>query len=314
MIWRPAVAVALVFGFTFGSSRAAHAQQMADTTFDLSVSRPAHTARRPFLVIDEAHSNFHKASGRYSPFATLMQNDGLRIGTNTSVFSDSALRGIDILVIANAASPGSGEGVRRSGPAFTAAECDAVRDWVRAGGALLLISDHAPFGGAAEGLAQRFGVDFGKGYVSDTLHSLSASEKTVLVFEKERLGSHPIVRGRNSSERIQRVVAFTGQSMSIPTGGAALLRLSAFAMETPRPPEVDTSRSVSAAGRAQAVAMPFGRGRVVMLGEAAMMTAQVAGGAVGRDGLPFTMGMNRPGSDDKQFALNVVRWLSRALR
>jgi len=65
-------------------------------------------------------------------------------------------------------------------------------------------------------------------------------------------------------------------------------------------------RDVLAAGRVQGLAMPFGRGRVGVLGEAAMLTAQVTGG-----GLQF--GMNWPGADDKQLALNVVRWLSGAL-
>lgn len=64
-----------------------------------------------------------------------------------------------ILVIVNAGASPS--------PAFTDAECDAVRDWVKAGGALLLIADHAPFGERAEILARRFGVDMGKGYAFD---------------------------------------------------------------------------------------------------------------------------------------------------
>ncbi|HEX8246526.1 MAG TPA: hypothetical protein VF541_23680, partial [Longimicrobium sp.] len=64
----------------------------------------------------------------------------------------------------------------------------------------------------------------------------------------------------------------------------------------------------SAAGRAQGVAMAFGAGRVVVLGEAAMLSAQVAT-LPGRE--PMRMGMNVPGSDDQQFALNVMHWLSR---
>ena len=43
----------------------------------------------------------------------------------------------------------------------------AIRDWVRAGGALLLIADHAPFGSAAASLASRFGVSMGKGWTFD---------------------------------------------------------------------------------------------------------------------------------------------------
>jgi hypothetical protein len=44
---------------------------------------------------------------------------------------------------------------------------------------------------------------------------------------------------------------------------------------------------------------------VVILGEAAMLTAQVA------DGVAF--GMNIPGNDNRQFALNIMHWLSRRL-
>ena len=44
-----------------------------------------------------------------------------------------------------------------------------------------------------------------------------------------------------------------------------------------------------------------------MLGEAAMLTAQVTG----RGSRKF--GMNWPNNDDRQLALNIVRWLSRAL-
>src|SRR4051812_13435152 len=67
-------------------------------------------------------------------------------------------------------------------------------------------------------------------------------------------------------------------------------------------------RFTSAAGRAQGVALAFGAGRVVVLGEAAMLSAQVAE----LPGQPtIHMGMNLPGTDDQQFALNVIHWLSR---
>ncbi len=75
---------------------------------------------------------------------------------------------LDILVIANALGEVSDGSM---GPAFTSMECDAVRDWVRGGGSLLLIADHAPFGDAAAILAQRFGVEMGRGYVMDPKNS-----------------------------------------------------------------------------------------------------------------------------------------------
>jgi hypothetical protein len=64
---------------------------------------------------------------------------------------------------------------------------------------------------------------------------------------------------------------------------------------------------VSAKGRAQAVAFKSGKGRVVVLGEAAMMSA----GIVLEDGKEkYKVGMNFPGVDNRQFALNVMHWLS----
>jgi hypothetical protein len=64
---------------------------------------------------------------------------------------------------------------------------------------------------------------------------------------------------------------------------------------------------VPASGRAQVIAKKFGKGRVVVVGEAAMMTAQLLG-----NGMKF--GMNAPGTDDRQFVLNILHWLSGLLK
>lgn len=69
-------------------------------------------------------------------------------------------------------------------------------------------------------------------------------------------------------------------------------------------------RDVAAGGRSQLVAFMLGKGRVVVAGEAAMFTAQVAS-APGRGTRRF--GFTWPGTDDRQLALNIVRWLARAL-
>ena len=49
--------------------------------------------------------------------------------------------------------------------------------------------------------------------------------------------------------------------------------------------------------------MRFGKGRVVVLGEAAELSAQVVG-------LREQIGMNVPGIDNRQMALNIMHWLS----
>jgi hypothetical protein len=70
----------------------------------------------------------------------------------------------------------------------------------------------------------------------------------------------------------------------------------------------NTKTESSAAGRAQGIALKFGKGRVVVLGEAALLSAQVSGSE------NFKMGMNVPGTDNKQFALNIMHWLTGLLR
>ena len=62
-----------------------------------------------------------------------------------------------------------------------------------------------------------------------------------------------------------------------------------------------------ATGYAQGVALQSGKGRVVILGEAAMLTAQVDA----KTKKPF--GMNVQGIDNRQLTLNIMHWLSRLL-
>jgi hypothetical protein len=282
-------------------------QQVADPNFDPKVARPAYPKKHPKVLFDEAHNNFHTADGRYKPFADLITSDGYQVIPNKAKFSVETLKGHDLLIIANALGAPL-MGVPDAGkPAFTDVECDAVRDWVRGGGALLLIADHAPMGSAAEDLAKRFGVDMSKGYTADESNHEESRDATWLVYSRDNklLTDHPITRGRDAAERINRVVTFTGQSLKGPEGSVAVLKLADTAIDLTPP---DFKQRVSAAGRAQAVALRFGRGRVVVLGEAAMLTAQLAG----PQKMPF--GMNRPGSDDRQFALNTMHWLSRRLK
>ena len=58
--------------------------------------------------------------------------------------------------------------------------------------------------------------------------------------------------------------------------------------------------------------MPFGAGRIVVLGEAALLSAQIIRYT---DPKPHDakIGMNTSGNDDRQFALNILHWLSRLL-
>jgi hypothetical protein len=292
------------------------AQQMSDTTFHPAIARPAYTANAPVVRVDEAHHNFHTITGRYRPFAELLRADGYRVEAGTAPFTAASLRGAAVLVIANAGGYGAGPDDAEK-PAFTADEVAAVRAWVERGGSLLLVADHAPFGAAAEVLGRAFGVDMGKGFARDTAPNHSAGNPTFLRFSRDNglLGDHAITHGRGADERLTTVVSFTGQSLTVPAGATPLLRLSTTAQERPTRADMfadstDHTAFMPVGGRAQGLAMTVGRGRVGVLGEAAMLSAQV----IVRPGQPtLAMGMNVPGSDDVQFCLNVLHWLSRAI-
>src|SRR5436190_15435250 len=114
-----------------------HAQQVADPTFDAKVAHPAYPKNGPRVLFDEAHNNFHTTTGRYKPFADLITNDGYRVTPNKEKFSPQTLKGFDLLIISNALGGPQMGMAEAANPAFSEAECDAVRDWVRSGGALL---------------------------------------------------------------------------------------------------------------------------------------------------------------------------------
>jgi hypothetical protein len=295
-----------------GAPTAEH--QRSDEDFNTTVARPAYLKRRPKVLFDNGHNNADTSNGLYRAFASLISSDGYEVAPNKERFSKRALKDYDVLVTVNA----SGPPAQRDAAAFTEEECNAVRDWVSSGGALLLITDHAPFSGAVAELSKRFGVDLTKGYTIDTVrYNKESDDQTELEFTRDNglVAEHPITRGRDPTERISRIITFTGTSLKGPDRSVAFLKLADTAMDV-LPPDSKAvfpdnqprdHKTIAAAGRAQGVALEFGKGRVVVLSEAAMLTAQTTPG-----GLRF--GMNVSGTDNRQLALNIMHWLSGLLK
>jgi hypothetical protein len=281
-------------------------QQLPDPEFNTSVENPAYSRSGPRVLFDEAHHNFHTADGRYKPFVDLLIQDGYQVVRNRKPFTKTSLDSFKVLVISNALGAEEMDDDGSDQSAFTEQEIQAVYDWVRGGGALLLIADHAPFGSAAAALGTKLGVDMSKGYTFDAANSLSG-RASFLIFSRENklLGPHPITEGRNEKERVNKVLSFTGQSLKGPEESFSVLKLSETAQDSANH---EQKTMVSAAGRAQALAFKVGKGRVVVHGEAAMLSAQIAGPE------KFQMGMNFEGYDNKQYALNLMHWLSGLLR
>ncbi len=283
-------------------------QQTPDHDFKVTVANSAYKDLHPKVLFDEAHFNVHTTQRSYKTFVDLVTRDGYQVTANAKPFEGKVLAGYDILVISIA----RGAPRRSEKPAFTDAECDVVKDWVEGGGSLLLVTDHYPSGYGAENLGNRFGIKMSKGTTSDTKLSPSGRAGGILIFsrEKDAIGEHPITGGRNKSERINRVATFTGQSLKGPKDSVALLKFSDTAVDrlyrhaagnvaNRRPERSDDVPTVSAAGRSQALAFHFGKGRVVVLGEASHISAQQP-----------NRGFDYPDCDNRQWTLNIMHWLS----
>lgn len=283
------------------------AQQTADPKFDARVDKPAFTKNYPRVLFDEAHNNADTSTGRYKPFADLLFNDGYHIAVNRQPFTKASLRPHKILIIVN---PLAVEDVDDEGadhPAFTTEEVEAVNDWVRDGGALLLIVDSVPFGSAAESLATRLGIEMSKGQTTDPANAdKEFGTPGVLLFSRENhlLAESSITNGRGDAERVNRVLVFDGQSLKGPEGSEVVLKLADTAVDEIASP----GKNASAAGRAQGIAFRAGKGRVVVLGDATMLSAQLTGS----DNQP--VGMNVANIDNRKLALNIMHWLSGLLK
>ena len=292
-------------------------QQVVDTTF-VPRLRGAPTYVRgkgPVVLIDQAHNNFHTASGGYAPFRKLLEADGFVVRPNAARFDSASLAAARVLVIANAVSAQNrARDTWRlpSHSAFDAAEIASVASWVRRGGSLLLIADHMPFAGAADSLASALGVHFANGFAVPATPGKRPGE---IVFRRGGgLVRHIITDGRSALERVDSVVSFTGSAFRLGVSvadAAPLMRLPAGTRM--RMPLVawefsDSTPEFRGDDMLQGAVFRLGAGRIGVFGEAAMFSAQVTGPE------RSPMGMNAPyAAGNPQFVLNTLHWLARSL-
>ncbi len=271
-----------------------------DTNFSTKVAHPAYAdaAKRVRVLFDEAHLGILTANGLYKPFADLITSDGYEMISNRAQFSRKVLEKGDVLIIVNARGAELMGQAGASAPAFSEVECDAVRDWITAGGSLLLVTGPGPPVIAAERLTKRLGVTISPGATSDRQSTEGGNTRLLFTRQNRLLGDHSITTSRDESERVNRIQTFGGSSLIGPPGSIQILKLPDTAVDV----SSENGKLVPAAGRAQVVAFRIGKGRVVVLAEAVHLSAQVFAGE--------KLGMNVPGLDNRQFALNIMHWLS----
>ena len=189
--------------------------------------------------------------------------------------------------------------------AFSAAEINAIQQWVRSGGGLLLITDHMPFAGAATDLALAFGASFSNGFAFDRsqlgIPNACLRETEVHVFSRAAgtLADHVVTTG------VESIATFTGAAFEF--SGTPLLTFSSTSISV-EPSIAWVFQNVqerSVAGWRQGGVAEFEQGRVAIFGEAAMFSEQMCDPAT-------PMGMNHPlAKNNSRLLRNTLRWLGR---
>lgn len=289
--------------------RSAH-RTVGDSSYQPSLTAALFQGPAPVLLFDEAHRNLHSISGTYEPFALLARRTGLMIRALRTPPTAQTLAEASALMIVTAQGPED----PGDQPAFSSADIAAIRTFVADGGGLVLVVDHFPFADAVQSLARAFGVELSRGMTFDTEHARPEDESQ-LVFSRSNglLAAHPITKPA-SGRGVDSVEVFTGTSMSIPPGATALLATGPNAKDLipsvsvvedgrDRRTVVDYRESQPGSGRALAVALLHGRGRVVIVGDSAMLTAQFDRKTSKR------FGLTTPGADNELFAAHLLRWV-----
>jgi hypothetical protein len=290
----------------------AYAQQINDTSFNTNVLNPAYSITKPRVLVDAAHNNVFALGNRFDPFVALMSSDGYSVEKGSQKFTRAILSNYNIVVIMTATGV-SPRGDSTDLSAFSHNEIDILYDWIMSGGSLLFAIDHSPFSYAGRELADGLGVKISFGTIEDSVHSEAGVDKgpdgrrATLVFSRGNglLGEHPVTNGRNAQEHIKKVAVWGGESLTAPIGSTTLFRLSPTAYNRGIG-ENKIYRSPITSNNAQAIAFYLGKGRVVLTADCSMWTAQL----VKLNNTWLEYGMARKDLDNRQFALNVMHWLS----
>lgn len=274
-----------------------------DSTFDVTVSAPACQANCPVILIDDLHDKFTVTKGwDYITLLKLFSNDGFKVIRGRTYFTKQSLSKINVVVM--------------GGGLLDREEMKVLNEWIRNGGSLLAFTHHNLSPIYQEYLKSLGIRTMEIEHTEDSLHGLIRDGFTIspsyIYFDAEDklLGSHSIINGRNSSEKIKRVQTLASSTIIGPFGSVNLLPLAESAIDLisiDNP--LDANTPVKTKGqRSHGIAFNFGKGKVVITDAWALKTLLYEPSERGH------MGMNTPGNDNKQYALNIMRWLTGYLK
>lgn len=280
-------------------------QQIADTTYKPIIQNPLYELGKGSVIfIDEGHHNFHTKDGRYKAFSILLERDGYNVTAYKGLFKERELAKGKILVISNALNEMNVDDWFLPNPsAFTKSEIAILKKWVNNGGSLFLIADHMPMAGAATDLAAEFGFEFTNGFV----FNMNSRGPSFFNLKDKTLHINTITKGRDKNESVEQIATFTGQAFNIPEDASPILTFDEnYINKLPDTAWVfnDNTTQYGVKGWSQGAFKKYGKGKIVVFGEAAMFTAQLAGPN------QFKFGMSSDiAPENYQLLLNIIHWL-----
>jgi hypothetical protein len=152
-------------------------------------------------------------------------------------------------------------------------------------------------------MASVFGFGFTDGFAVDTAQTGPA----MFCRADGTLSENIMTDGSGPGERVDSIYSFTGQAFTIPEDADPVLTFSdKYLLLLSDTAWVFNEKTVfkPIKGWSQLAYLEYGKGRVVMSGEAAMFTAQLAGPQ------RYPAGMNSPFARyNYRLLLNIIRWL-----
>jgi hypothetical protein len=260
-----------------------------DESFDPAIDTPAFPrGRGPVVLVDQAHRNVVSLATYLGPVGRMLEKDGYQLRAARAAFDAFLLRTVRVLVIANAM---AAEGGAPDASAFTSGEISTVDTWVRRGGGLLLVADRAPFGGPARALARAFGVTLDDNTVLRRGDDGRPTGELVVESGRDGVPGHEILAG------VARMFYVVGESVD---GPGAILRAP---MGTYSGPTAEATSGPLVDGRPLLLAFAHGEGRVVVLGDAGVVSAFGSAGGASHRGISQ--------GDNTRLVRNIIRWLAR---
>ena len=284
------------------------AQQVADTSFYFKINKTAYErGKGPVIMFDEFHNNPFTLKGQYSPFNKLILQDGYVLRRTREKVTEASLADSKIYVSVNALyDPMNWDLPTMS--AYSPEEVDAIYEWVKNGGSLLLVTDHMPCPASVNTIAQRFGFNLINGFAV-------RKDRKPEVFSRLRGNLLESVITNVPGAVIDSIRIWGGTGFIAPEQ-ATIINYLGDSYEVYLPSKAseiygtisNTIPSISGLGLANGALLEHGKGRVFIFADGSPFSAQFEG--VNSD----KRGMNhKDASQNAQFLLNIIHWLDRKL-